>query len=451
MSSGCVSETQSAQRWLSFRNDSGEVVPAYAIVQLISDRETDTTVPKYLRRLRMTKPNSKVDEPETTFALNGRARGPVDQYCDCTFAVDAPAWARIESDSGDATWDVSDPSLDWVGQEWGPVDGRWDVNIDGKGFLIQGPPDLDNNRILVRRIQHDPNDSIPGGDCVCCPGCICYPTGSDLKTGCGALACLNRVYKVVGTLPFGGNVELTYDSGCIFLSDTFSVTICDTLYGTFYWKLTVAGTVHDSKLELLRSGTYGTDIPLVYYGEWYFNPLCGNTFGLKFDCSLPTTIAHSFPPRLCVNPVGTECTGCANTVSSACCVVDVPKVLTGTLTDSAHTTGLTGQTVTLTWTNSRKPAFGGAWYGTKSMCSDTYEFMMYCCVPAGELASLWRMEIASSNGNCAGGTLTTDTSCSGSTATSSQCDPFQAVFAVPVGGLCPCADGLPSSATITVA
>lgn len=139
------------QRWVSFINESGETIPSYACMMLISDTETDPSTLNYKQRLLFQQPDSTVSDANKTFALNSRVPVPPGSYGSCTFAIDAPAWARIVTDSGNSDWDVTDPTKDWVGQEWGPQDGQWDIDVDGKGYIIQSAPDLGQNRVLVRR------------------------------------------------------------------------------------------------------------------------------------------------------------------------------------------------------------------------------------------------------------------------------------------------------------
>jgi hypothetical protein len=271
-----------------------------------------------------------VDDGNKTFALNSASPVGEDEYGKCVFGIDAPVWGRIESDSGNSTWDVTDTTLDWVGQEWGPVDGRWDVNIGGTGFIIQGPPDIANNRILVRQKSTEAVEPIPGGSCTCCPGSICYPASEDdITDGCAAVPCLVKNYMIVGSFPFS-NIEpiVAYTTGCEFESDPFEVEICGESYGNHYWLLTVGGGRHDSTVELVNDG--GTDIPLDFEAFSYFLPFHGNEFDLKWDCGLVDddtlkSVVRQWPPKICVNPIGsTDCVPCEIPPVSVCgCDVDV--------------------------------------------------------------------------------------------------------------------------------
>lgn len=198
----------------------------------------------------------------------------------------------------------------------------------------------------------DSNDSIPAGECTCCGGCACYP--DDPMTDCEAVPCLTNNYRILGRLPFTSETILAHDSGCVYETNSFEVIICEESWGTHYWRLTVAAGVHDSVLELIRTGTAGADIPLVYKGMWYFNPICGNEFQLVFDCDMPPEIAHAFPVKVCVNSTNDSCEPCPiPDIIGACCAEGFPAVMqfTPTLSGSlpCADTAWSGSTVIVTY------------------------------------------------------------------------------------------------------
>lgn len=174
-----------------------------------------------------------------------------------------------------------------------------------------------------------PNDRVIAGNPPgCCAECVCMPT--DPHAECAAVPCLLDDYRIATTLPFSSDTTLTHDTGCIYVSDSFGVTICDVDYGTFHWKLTVSDDPHGSTLELVNDGT-GDDLPIIY--KTYkapFNPICGNTFAHWFDCDIPAEIAHLLPCEVCVVADGDACEECeAGTVETPC--GDVPQTICATI------------------------------------------------------------------------------------------------------------------------
>jgi hypothetical protein len=181
-------------------------------------------------------------------------------------------------------------------------------------------------------------EPLPGGGCDCCPGCVCYPEDEDdVTSGCGDIGCLLKTYKVVmQNLPFvNGQTTLNYQSGCTFVSDTFEVIICGNTYGDHHWKLIVGASIGDSILTLENDG--GDDVPLEYISQRPFRMLCGTEFVFKENCDLYATtelktIAHTWPTKACVNPIGsTDCEECVSTVPAVCCDDGFPSTFKATL------------------------------------------------------------------------------------------------------------------------
>jgi hypothetical protein len=191
---------------------------------------------------------------------------------------------------------------------------------------------------------------IPAGECSCCGGCVCYPTDpTKITSGCGAIGCLLTDYKVVSTeLPFSIDNDLTYDSGCDYLSNDGDLVLCSTQnYGSHHWKLTVGAGAGDSTLDLVNLGT-GPGIPLKYVSAHPFLAFCGNEFVRKEDCGLYAddylkSVSRTWPSKVCVNPVGsTDCVACELPPVKVCgCNLDSNATVTFSAGGCAALSGMT--------------------------------------------------------------------------------------------------------------
>lgn len=119
-------------RWLEFRNDSSDVVPAFGIVRITGS----------ITRRRQTV--LKVDQPNTygsqfLHAVNGPQEVSANKYGLCT--LDFPAIALY--DDGDGT-----PAF---GEAWGPRDDSWKLRKSTGGFQVVGSPDTEASIVLVSR------------------------------------------------------------------------------------------------------------------------------------------------------------------------------------------------------------------------------------------------------------------------------------------------------------
>ena len=103
--------------WVPFRNDSGEEIPPYSVLQISGTtsigKKTYFTVVKC----------SSADE--AWYPVNGEAAVSSNTYGECTFTPQA-----IVAFAGD----VPD-----YGDEAGPVPDEWPIGSGGKGFFILGP------------------------------------------------------------------------------------------------------------------------------------------------------------------------------------------------------------------------------------------------------------------------------------------------------------------------
>jgi hypothetical protein len=183
-------------------------------------------------------------------------------------------------------------------------------------YLKRGGIDRPYYRPRWPILDGDNVQPLPSGDCDCCPGCVCYPEDEDdITDDCDAIGCLLKNYRIVANLPFSGTTTLAWDTGCIFKTASFNVTLCeDEDYGDHFWRLTVGAGIGDSTLELINDG--GTDIPVEYVSQRPFRMLCATEFVFKEKCAIYAddylkSIGHTWPTKLCVNPVGdTDCVVC---------------------------------------------------------------------------------------------------------------------------------------------
>jgi hypothetical protein len=263
----------------------------------------------------------------------------------------------------------------------------------------------------------------------CCAECVCYPDLDHIVTDCSDVPCLYDNYLIAGELPFGGDSFLTHDSGCDYSSGSFDVTICDTDYGMFHWELTVGtGSLDGSTLTLVADGS--NSLPLVYKSTWYFNPLCGNTFALVFDCGLPPDIAHSFPCDLCIVADGDACDPCpVPQISTLCCPSDlIPATIICTLS------GCTSASVTLTWNDTYHYFSSGT--SPAVSCGPTCGLDIFLsCDGAGH----WGI-VVDAAGMAAGSCIPCEPH---SLSAVVVCNPFHVTGSVDLSGSgCPCCDGV---------
>lgn len=444
------------------KNTEDESIPPFSVVEII-----DADRPASLRAYAdIAKPSGDTDKQ---FAFTGpmsilaQDRNNLNQGYG-SVSQDYPLWAAYDDTEG-----TPQP-----GDVYTVDQNSWVIHPGGNEFVIIGAPVTDETppRVLINRIPHDSSDAIPGGDCDCCPECVCLPDAENLITSCAAIPCLVDTYSVVGKFPFtNSEPHMAHSSGCVYYSDPFSVSICGTDYGTQRWKLTVGGDVHDSKLELIPYGSTATALPLVYYGKWYFDATCGNTFGIKKDCSMPQELFNLFPKNICVNAyvAGStdDCKNCGGggTISSPCCASPMPSSLLLTLTDDGtDCAGLNGQTVALAYRTDMTLSGAGRWYGSATICGVLWEFVIGCCY--GEFKMAWATagSVCGGNASYPSGTLLTYAQanlnyleCEFASWVSpdpgSTCSPVNLVYAGASSGLtCPCCSGpagRPWHATIT--
>ena len=108
-------------RWVSCKNDSGEIVPAGAVMR-VSGYEADTN------SIKVAKPNA---DGQTDVCINGPTPIAVDGYGNCTF--------DLESGPGTVAYDTADgtPAFD---ETWGAENGSWKLNSSKGGFRVFGKP-----------------------------------------------------------------------------------------------------------------------------------------------------------------------------------------------------------------------------------------------------------------------------------------------------------------------
>ena len=111
------------QRWIEFRNDSGEEIPAFGVLKITGS----VTIARGRYGLTAIKPSSAT---VNVFALNGRkavpAGGANASYGMCT--LDWPAFAAYDTNDG----------VPGIGTVWGPKSGQLTMAKGNPGFAIAG-------------------------------------------------------------------------------------------------------------------------------------------------------------------------------------------------------------------------------------------------------------------------------------------------------------------------
>jgi len=139
------------QRWVSFLNTSGGEIPPYAVISFKSDKGASSDVANYSQRL-VAKKFSDGD-PCAATAFNSGAKVPDGKYGVCTFPVNGPCWARVDSGDMPSFADTLSDDDEWLGRDWGPTEGKWSITPAGSGFTICSRPDTDLNRVLVLSVN----------------------------------------------------------------------------------------------------------------------------------------------------------------------------------------------------------------------------------------------------------------------------------------------------------
>ncbi|WP_145034655.1 hypothetical protein [Caulifigura coniformis] len=136
----------------SFYNDSGEIIPAYAVMMITGTHMIGT---RYLQKVE--KPD--VDAPNAGFILNGPTKIPIGKT----------GTGKIPANSGWAKYDTGGAPA--AGDEWGPVTGSWELGEDGTGFKVVGTGPT--GMVLVR--FSGTSSSNGGGDGTGACGCTNNP------------------------------------------------------------------------------------------------------------------------------------------------------------------------------------------------------------------------------------------------------------------------------------
>lgn len=366
---GTTGTVQDKQRWFPIINAAGELIPPFSIVRL-TDGERLTEEEGYRVHVEAKKPNGS----DSILAITGQVSIPYDGTATAKGKAtqDYPAWVAYDPSEGTPA----------NGDLYGAVSGQWHASPDGTDFEVIGPAvtDGDQSRVLVRGISSgNPSDSLPGGECQCCPGCACYPDEADIITACSAVPCAYNNYNVIGMTLFNGNTTLAHDATCDWISDSFNVTTCEDTaaeidWGSHYWKMSVAAGRNATTLELVG------DMTLVYEVAGRFHPLCNNEFEYIPNCTTMAALGFSPPRKLCVKPVGETCQPCvAVPVTIPCCELDMPRDLEAVLSAPLCPT-LDAIVIPISYDG----FFGGAWHrwsggftfapSTPDFCDPPYTF-----------------------------------------------------------------------------
>lgn len=118
-------------RWMSFRNDSGEEAPPFAIMRLAG---VETVAGRAV--LICYKPN---EDGGTRYTFNGPCAVADGKYGFCT--SDFPLMAYYDNTSGTPA----------INQEWGAKNGSWKITKYKPGYIINGTAvDTTNFRVSIR-------------------------------------------------------------------------------------------------------------------------------------------------------------------------------------------------------------------------------------------------------------------------------------------------------------
>lgn len=120
-------------RWLAFRNDSGETIPAFAAMRI-----TGVVTIEGRSVIKVDKPN---DDNLTNLLFNSPVNVPSGGYGSGTHEF--PCYAKYQT--------ASSAVLD---EEWGTESGSWALKKDNTGYLIIGGETSD--RVIVRRASDGP-------------------------------------------------------------------------------------------------------------------------------------------------------------------------------------------------------------------------------------------------------------------------------------------------------
>ncbi len=124
---------------ISYKNDTTEVIPHHAVLQLTKDiEETDDGLSVLVK---------KFDGDGEHFAIDDGKGATTDdtggKYGQCIKALCGLFWVHYVGETAPATpWET----------EVGPVEGQWYVDATGSGFVYAGLHDPDNERILVMQL-----------------------------------------------------------------------------------------------------------------------------------------------------------------------------------------------------------------------------------------------------------------------------------------------------------
>lgn len=135
------------QRWVSFLNQSGSEIPPYAVISFKSDKGASSGVANY--KMRLLGKKFADGDPCAAVAFNSGAKVSDGKYGVCTFPVNGPCWARVDSADMPSFANSLSGDDDWVGRDWGPTNGKWSITPAGSGFTICSRPDISLNRVLV--------------------------------------------------------------------------------------------------------------------------------------------------------------------------------------------------------------------------------------------------------------------------------------------------------------
>ncbi len=116
------------ERWLAVQNDSGETIPAFALLRVTGGGKTGPTT---------------VEQPDTDggYSWVAGAEPTPEDFAGAATAGSGPTWAAYDPADGTPA----------VGETWGAGAGSWLLRKGNDGFLIVGDPDEDLEIVPVAR------------------------------------------------------------------------------------------------------------------------------------------------------------------------------------------------------------------------------------------------------------------------------------------------------------
>lgn len=209
---------------ISYKNTSGEAIPAFACVQLSGDSVQNGTTGS--RSVSVNKPDGT--GPYAIDTGTGAGTSSDALYSQCVIPQSHTWWVKYNGSVA--------PATAWV-TEVGPVSGQWYMDTTGTGYLYAGAFDSTNGLILV--VEAGSSTSGGGGNCGCCDCSNCASPENATVLECTSCVSAPRQYTFNvgsgGVFPgIGGYQTATYDTACRWVTDTFALTTAPWVGSRYY-------------------------------------------------------------------------------------------------------------------------------------------------------------------------------------------------------------------------